>query len=325
MGPSSGAAGPPEALAIDGRRDARVAAALDAGWARVAERGGIDYEPSAVEELRCPPFRFLHLPGRLRRPGASVAPPRGLLRPHAPCPFDGPAVYALREVLRFRRAERTYHLIANRFPVRPLHFLAVRSADAPADLLPQCLLGPEEIEDALLIARAVGPPYRFFFNSNTGADGSDSGSSVNHWHFQLFPDRGDLLEGSPAGALETAGSIPGWDVPHRLHASADAGALARRVWADVERVIALDVAFTVIVRPCDDDRLAAAFVARAPVEPIAPPGVEGAGALPARFGGFELTGSVVVHERPLFEWARKHPRQAAALARERLRRGTRGV
>src|SRR5262245_49974311 len=222
---------------------------LEQGWQWGRASGSLAYDPEEIETLAVPPLTFYHLPGREARPRA--APEAGerlhLGRPHRPCPFDSPEFLEEREVVRLRHRERIYHLALNKFPVLPLHYLAVRPAWEPAERLPQRLTGPDEIEDLLRLAALLGPPYRLFFNSNRGGDGANSDSSVNHWHFQIFPSVSEVVNRAPqisarSGEVEQ-GSLPDWPARHRLYRSADPQPLAEAVWAAVSKIDALDVAY----------------------------------------------------------------------------------
>jgi len=306
--------------------DPRLRSALEAGWKSGLDRGVLAYDPLEVEVFEVPPLRFYCLPGRETRP--RIAPPLGeshsLRRPHTACPFDGGEFIKRREVLRARRGNRLYHLTINKFPVMPLHFLAVRPADDPAESLPQRLQGPGEIEDMMLLAERLGPPYHFFFNSNQGADGSRSGSSVNHWHFQIFPDERLVTRRPPEilgreGGVET-GRIADWPACHRLRISKDAQALAEEVWKDVQRVDAADRAYNLQLTPWKEGDLLAVLFPRAPVgDEILPGGLTVSG----DFGGFELTGGVALSSREVFGWVKAHPGEAKALIFERMARSTR--
>src|SRR5262245_27528768 len=199
---------------------------LEAGWARGRARGALAYDPETIEVLEIPPLSFYFLPGREARP-RSLPPadePYRLSRPHRRCPFDGPEFLEEREILRVRHGERLYHLALNKYPVMRLHLLVIRPASEPPPLLPQRLTGPEEIEDLLYLALHLGPPFRLFFNSNRGADGSSSGSSVNHWHFQIFPCFSEVVNRTPRIASRSGeveyGKIPDWPAHHRLYRSA---------------------------------------------------------------------------------------------------------
>ena len=61
------------------------------------------------------------------------------------------------------------------------------------------------------------------------------------------------------------------------------------------------------------------FFPRAPVEDLKPPS---GGTLGGDFGGFELSGSVVVPNREVFDWVRAHPGESVAFILERMRSGT---
>ncbi len=323
------AAFPPKELL--GHRDPALLQELEEGWKRVLQAGGIEYDPIHAERLRCGNLRFHFIPGRESRPNAGgSAAVHALRAPHVPCPFDLPETIAEREVIRFHRDDRTYHLIANRFPVAPMHFLLVRESGAPAETLPQCLLGPEEIEDALRLSRSLGPSIRFYFNSNASRDGSSSGSTVNHWHFQLFPlDTGAVVNllRQPRRAVELdaveRGPLPGWDVPNRYHRGDDLGAVARSLWEDVERAIELGAAYNVEIVAADrDETVIAILYARAPLDVVEIPGI---GTIPCRFGGWEVQGDVVIDDEAVFTWARENPKEAGELAWKRLAASVRDI
>jgi len=288
-------------------------------------RGAIAYSPGEAEVLTFPPFRFYFLPGREARPrdpNARAGPP-GLHRPHRPCPFDADDFLAEREVLRVARGGRSYHIALNRFPVLKLHHLAIRPSSEAEVTLPQRLGGAEEIEDMLRLAALLGPPYRLFFNSNQGADGSRSGSSVNHWHFQIFPsDFGAVWRAtrttSGAGPVER-GAISDWPARHRLYRSRDGEALATALWADVRAVVALDRAYNVEILALGEGDLLALLFPRSPVGDLSLPD---GNVLSGDFGGFELTGGVVVPGRSIFQWVQSHPREAVRRMIERIREGT---
>jgi len=260
-------------------------------------------------------FRCHFLPGRGDRPGADAPKGReGLLRPHEPCPFDGEGFVRERELCRLARGGREYHLVANRFPVFPEHFVAVRPDGAPASTLSQHLSGTRDIEDIVAFLRAAGPRYRAYFNSNPGADGSRSGSSVNHWHFQLFayPWERTPLE-------ERAGE---WPARHLAVEDGDPSRLAGAAWRLVERIHALDAAYNIEARELSDGRLRAVVFARRPAPDREVPG---AGTLSSNFGGCEMSGDLVLSSRPLLEWHARHPEAAERLSEERLRETTRAI
>jgi hypothetical protein len=50
--------------------------------------------------------------------------------------------------------------------------------------------------------------------------------------------------------------------------------------------------------------------------------VPGIGVISGDFGGFELSGNVVVPARMLFDWVRAHPAQAVEMVAARMRAGT---
>jgi hypothetical protein len=311
-------------LSADPAELVRLSRILEEGWARGRERGAIAYDPGDIEPFVSGAFRYHFLPGRESRPRSLAANAKGgLRRPHAPCPFDPPEFLIEREVARASGTAGAYHLSLNKFPVVPLHYLAIRPATDPPATLPQRIVGAGELEDMLRLAALLGPPWRLFFNSNAGADGSRSGSSVNHWHFQLFPDAWSVAARAPAvereaGGVET-GRIPDWSAHHRLYRSRDAAALARALWGDLEAIDREDIAYNIEVFPPADGRLVVLLFPRAPVPDLHLPWGD---VIRGDFGGFELTGSVVVPTARAFDWVRAHPDEAAALMVERMRDGT---
>src|SRR5207249_2840250 len=123
-----------------------------------------------------------------------------------------------------------------------------------------------------------------------GADGSRSGSSVNHWHFQLFPTEWGVAS-MPArfeskGGPVSIGAIAGWPAHHRLYVSSDAKALGDAVWRDLRRVDELDRAYNLEVLACPEGDVEALLFPRAPVPDLVLPS---GGSLPGDFGGFELS------------------------------------
>lgn len=295
-------------------------------WQRLLDSGFITYDPSRALSFRAGALAFHFVAGRAKRPRPHHDKPPGLRVPHSKCPFDDPEALRVREVSLYERSDRLYHVGVNRFPVKHLHHLIVRSPLAPEDTLPQCLFGPDEIEDMLLFATALGPGYRFYFNSNQGRDRSHSGSSINHWHFHFFPLSGGPLELTtdsdvPRSGVQV-GSVPDWGVPHRVYRSCSPGLLARTVWRDLERVVALDVAFNFefFVSESDCSGLSLALYVRRPLDPVP---VADVGALSNLYGGIELSGHVILYEEEVYRWLSEHPRDAEALAWKRLRAGTR--
>ncbi|MBI4603025.1 MAG: hypothetical protein HY721_13790 [Planctomycetes bacterium] len=318
-------------------RSADLVAALAEGWRSGLETGIVVYDPAGpgVEVVDAPPYRYHHVPARATRPGARKPwppPPEGLRLPHAPCPFDDPAFVRQREVARVEREGRTYHIVCNRYPVTPLHFLPVRSADAPPSVLPQHLHGPEEIEDMLLLLDMAGAPYRVYFNSNRGADGSQSGSSVNHWHAQLFPlppgPASPVFEARPRvlrreGPVEV-GAVDGWPARHVVveAASERIQEVSRALWEEVRKVNDRNAAYNLEAALLPGGRVRAALFPRrhAPDREV-----PGAGVLSTNFGGWEMSGDIVIPTREILEWIRSHPDEARRLTTRRLEETTRGV
>lgn len=310
--------------------DRELGARIEERWNEIFARGEVAYDPADARVFRFRQFLYHYIPGRSSRPGANVAlSPLGLKRPHTPGPFDDIPALEAREVLHPRRESRDYFLIANKFPVKRLHLLLVRDPREDAATLPQRLFGPAEIEDALRLARGLGPEYRSFFNSNSGADGSSSGSTVNHWHFQILPHGGGAFEQlflehrGPAPLGPEAGRLPAWEIPHVLHHGTDLPALATAIWPAVERVTELGCAYNLeIAVGGPDGHTAVALFARAPLPPTTIPGF---GEFSNRYGGWELSGDVVIYDEDVFDWICEHPEEADALAWRRLRDGTRDL
>ncbi len=297
-------------------------------WDRIYETGEIAYDPQEAFSFQFRAFKYHYIPGRGTRPGAKVKlSPIGLKRPYEPCPFDDVKVLEIREVLRLTRENRTYHLIANKFPVKKLHLLLVRNPSEDPSTLPQLIFGPEEIEDALLLARMLGQNFRFFFNSNSGKDGSSSGSTVNHWHFQILPHDGGAFEkffhtwNGSTPKLETQSQLPDWDIPHFFYHGSDLKQLATSIWPHVEKATEADCAYNleIAVGP-DQEHTTVALFPRAPLPPITIPGF---GEFSNRYGGWELSGDVVIYDQDVFDWVQENPEEADALAWRRLRDGTR--
>ena len=288
------------------------------------------YDPVRVESFMVPPLCFYYLPGRESRPRAArdESEQASLHRPHTSCPFDTPDLVTMRGVCEIVRGEKRRYLMAiNKFPVFSLHYLAIRPLTAPetdpAATLSQRIGGRGEIEDMLRLASLLGSPHRLFFNSNSGSDGSRSGSTVNHWHFQIFPYTNSVIERPPrihssSGGVER-GEIPDWPAHHRLYRSADETALAGALWSDIQEINALDHAYNMDLVPGPDRALVALLFPRAPLEDIQVPGGH---TLPGDFGGFELTGGVVVGARASFDWIRSNPEEARKLHLERLEAST---
>jgi hypothetical protein len=312
-----------------------LAALLAAGWEDQLSRGVIAYDPSRAEVVTASPYRFHYLPERASRPGARkspATPEAGVHAPHAPCPFDGEDFVEEREVVRVSRGGRVQHLACNRYPVTPLHFLAVREATAPPQILPQRIHGPEEIEDSLLLLAALGPPYRFYFNSNRGADDSRSGSSVNHWHFQLFPYpssyESPLLE-RPSRTLRREkglriGRVESWPAAHLFieGESGQSAAAAEIAWRWLRAPHERRSAYNIEEVPLGG-RTFRLFLFPRRHAPDAE--VPGAGALAADFGGWELSGDIVIPTREILDRVKAEPAEARRITEKRLRDTTREV
>jgi hypothetical protein len=214
--------------------------------------------------------------------------------------------------------------------VTPLHFLVVRDGSAPPEALPQCIHDVRELEDMFLVLGMLGPPYRAYFNSNSGADGSRSGSSVNHWHFQLFPfprefDSPLFGEGSEVLVREaglTVGRYPEWPARHLFvdGTNEDFGSVAACLWEQLRRIDQLDVAYNVEVVPTGAREFRAFLFPRRPTPALELPGI---GPIDWTPGGWELSGDLVIATEELFAWVRHHPSEALRITRERLRRSTR--
>ena len=320
-------------ISAEGRLEPEIASILEEGWETGLETGLVRYDPRESECVVAPPFRYHYLPQRAGRPGARKTPrppPEGLRIAHAPCPFDGESFVAERELARFTREGQVYHLTANRYPVTPRHFLLVRSSSAPEAQLSQYIQAPEEVEDMLRIQAMVGPPYRAYFNSNRGADNSQSGSSLNHWHFQIFWYPGEydspLLRIPAALRKEECGltveEVAEWPARHIL-VEADherIAQVAQVLWKRVRRLNDLNVAYNVEVVPLGGSRFRAFLFARHPGPDRVLPG---AGSLSADFGGWELSGDIVIPTVEVLQWIRDHPGEATRLTAERLEETTR--
>jgi hypothetical protein len=343
----------PPGFVLGEERRGELPRVLEAGWQRSLESGLVIYDPagSDVEVVSVPPYRYRHLPKRASRPGARKPdrpPAEGLHLEHVHCPFDDDDFAAKRELAHIERQGRYYHVVANRYPVTPRHFLPVRARDAPATQLRQHFHGPEEIEDLVLLLDILGAPYHVYFNSTQGADGSQSGSSVNHWHGQVFPLPGALeqpLFTAKPRELRTeesllVGRIDDW-AAHHVTIDADPRkrrALAHVLWREVQEVQNRNWAFNFEAALYPDGRMRAFLFPRRPapaavvreVEAVASVHSEtgagaraGAGVWSANFGGWELTGDLVVPTRQLLDWIRAKPAEANALTARRLEESTR--
>ena len=305
---------------------------LGAAWSRSLTDGTVAYDPTESLRIVAAPFCYHYLPQRAarpRRPETAPPPAGGVLAPHTPCPFDGDAFVAERGLGTLTRDGRSYTLAVNRFPVTSGHFLAIRHATAAPASLPQAMTSVADLEDALLFAATLGDPYRVYFNSNRGGDGSFSGSSVNHWHVQCFP----FFDGSPSTLLEepevlqtegplTIGRTPHWPARHRFvegpaAAFSDAAAV---LWRFVSAAHARDAAYNMEIATLPGNRLRAYFFLRRGAPPREIPDV---GFLSPNMGGCELSGHLVLPDEAMFEWTKAQPRAANQCTEQRLTETTR--
>ena len=321
-------------VTLDGEPHPELADFLFESWERDLETGLVAYDLEGVAVFQVGRYRFHFIPGRSTRPGSSngsVVPPEGLFVPHRPCPFDAADIAGEREIVRVCRGGREHQLICNRFPVTTAHFLGVRPIEgATDDLLRQHLHGPEELEDLLLLVATLGPTMRVFFNSNRGADGSSAGSSINHWHFQLFPFDEDTPPPFRDGELRVdverggavRGDIGGWPARHvAVDASRESiPAASALLWDSLLGVHARSAAYNVELMLRGDGVLRAVLYPRAPTEPTRIPGL---GELNTSFGGWELSGDFIVPTRQIFDWIVAHPEEAEEMSTRRLETTTR--
>ena len=306
-------------------------------WRQDLAAALVVYDPGAKgRTVRAGPYRFHHVPGRECRPGSwnvPDPPAAGLFDPWRPGPFAEPDFVSDREVVRIRRGGRTTHLVCNRYPVVSPHWLGVRSLDAPPTQLGQLLHSVAEIEDLVLLLRRLGPGYRIYFNSNRGADGSNSGSSVNHWHSQIFP----YAEEEPfrwtlaTGVVDAVrqGELLDWPGRHRIvEAPVERWReLCTATWDLVDRLHQRNVAYNLELRVGEGVGSSAAHLvsllfARRPAGPTSRAGMV---PLSAGFGGWELTGDFVLPTTAWMDWVESHPEEAEQLARQRLTETTRAI
>jgi len=327
-------------LDLDGGSRADLSALLRASWLDDLAAGRVVYDPRHAGVHAIGDYRFHFVPGRAVRPGSwspAPLPAEGLFLPHRPCPFDGDDIATERQILRVRRGGRVYQVISNRFPVTWPHFLGVRPFDAVDPVrLRQHLHGVAEVEDLLLLAAALGPGMRVFFNSNRGADGSHAGSSINHWHFQFFPCPVDCREPLAFGALSSredaprpdgdrgvrCGQVAGWPARHRAYDAhrAAIAAAARLAWEAIAGVHARNGAYNLEIIPRPDGVLRTLLFPRRAAEPERIPSI---GMLGTNFGGWELSGDFVIPDRAIFDWLAEHRDAALEIARRRLAATTR--
>ncbi|MEM7233956.1 MAG: hypothetical protein AAF517_17390 [Planctomycetota bacterium] len=303
------------------------------------ESAPVRYDPEDRLTYDGERFRCLFLPGRAQRPQISGAKPRsnevlGLRRSHGPCPFDGPEFVRDREVLRLIGDDARYHVVRNHFPVVPRHYLIVRPSDDPAELLPQCLHSAAEIRDVFRFLVALGPSYRLYFNSNAGGDGSHSGSSVNHWHWQFFeypfvstPFDRVGAENWPGACLALSAEIEPEkspasgtsDTPADVSSATAESKLATAIWRALEIIHERDCAYNVEAYLVSPDVLRVILFPRAPGSAIDVPGV---GTFPPEFGGNQLRGDFVLTDRELFDWSCQNPDEVDRIMEARLRETT---
>lgn len=322
-------------LDIVPRRCDGVSCLLEEAWNAGLRNGLVLYDPAKAAVVAAPPYRYHYLPERAMRPGArkNVSPsPEGLRLAHAPCPFDEESFVREREIFRLQSAGRAYHACCNRYPVTPHHFLVVRAANSSPSTLPQHIHGPGELGDMFSFLQMAGKPFRAYFNSNRGSDGSASGSSINHWHFQLF----HFPPGIPSPLLtETAtildeiegvriGSVAKWPARHIFVEGADGAipAAAKALWQRLRVLNEDNVAYNIEVVLLPEMAFRAFLFPRSPAAPLDVPGVD---SLSPDFGGWELSGDIVIPTKEILDWIREHPEEAAGLTEKRLRETTRPV
>ncbi len=310
--------------------------ALDVGWekaranARSAE--GLEYDPADSRVVVRGAFRYRYLPGRAARPRSRArGQPGDLFLEHSACAFDEDD-FLRRIFLTVERRGRAYGLTANRYPVVSRHFLIARDRGANEAELSQRLYGPDELADMILLLVAIGPPLRFFFNSNPASDGSVSGSSVNHWHFQCFAEdvgaSGPIFDDTSAAVTiapgVTAGRVPDWRA-HHAFVDGDArsvDAAARALWSLVDSVHEIGAAYNVEIAARKDATFRALVFPRAPAaDRTLPTG----GLLRASFGGCELTGDLVIDDVKAFDWIAENAQAADTLTEVRYEETTRPV
>jgi len=328
-------------FALEARPSDTIVPVLRSGWDGALPKAtpdgnskewGVSYDPAEVAIVRNPPFQFHSLPQRLQRPrvGSGTTPfPGCLRRPHEPCPFDSEDFLTRREVARLERGQRIYALVCNRFPVAAVHFLAIRHPGADADSLPQYIREAEDLEDLLRLVGLLGPPWRCYFNSNLGSDGSSSGSSVNHWHLQFFP----YFENSPSTLLTDGvkierevggvrwGQVNGWAAHHCFLEGGrrEIEAAAAGLWESIAVLNERGSAYNLEGVALEHGRFRLFLFPRRAAPPVA---FGDAGELGCDMGGCELGGHFIIPNPTVFDWIRAHPKEALELSRKRLREST---
>jgi hypothetical protein len=94
------------------------------------------------------------------------------------------------------------------------------------------------------------------------------------------------------------------------------------LWEKIARVHAIQAAYNIEAAFLPSGHLRTFLFPRAPGPEIT---LEGSGTLSPNFGGWELTGDIVVPTREIFAWIQAHPDLAARMTHDRLRVTTRPV
>ena len=319
-------------FALEAEHSDALVSLLTAGWEAHLREGVVAYDPATAVCWDTPPFRYHCVPERQRRPKTDPEvppPPEGLSRPHVACPFDSEEFVSLRVLAHVARGDRRYMIVCNKFPVTARHFLAIRTPDAPVETLSQRIHGPEELEDFVLLLTLLGAPFRCYFNSNRGVDGSASGSSVNHWHIQFlsyFEGSPSLLTAPPVWQREhggiRVGTVPNWPAKHVLveAAATEVGPACALIWKGLEALSASHTAYNLEAAPTGEGRFRLFLFPRR----YAPPTSFGpTAALSCDIGGCELGGHFVLPQMEILDWIRAHPEAAHELSYRRLAESTR--
>jgi hypothetical protein len=142
-----------------------------------------------------------------------------------------------------------------------------------------------------------------YFNSNRGRR-SQSGSSVSHWHYQLFPyptEAPSPLLVMTATLLRdegllVVGRIAGWPANHLFVEGGTEGidAAALLLWRWLQPIHARSSAYNIEAVALPGGRFRAFLFPRHPAPDAAVPG---AGMLSADFGGWECSGDIVIPTR----------------------------
>jgi hypothetical protein len=118
------------------------------------------------------------------------------------------------------------------------------------------------------------------------------------------------------------GTIPDWPAHHIFVDGTvdDSSTLASILWERVRALNALNVAYNVEAVVSPDNRFRVFLFPRHPAPPME---VQDAGTLSPNFGGWELSGDIVVPTREILGWIKNHPEEARQLTERRLKEGTR--